>query len=696
LAPVTVLVLQTRDTASAAAKEAVALGTRARKTEIDHTALRTHWHDTANAFGADMEQHIETARDRSLTTPEATREQQRDTAREAISFASEKLAERSARFTSRDLFTEARTAAFGQASELDLRSAIRDAESAGALVARQARGYDPVTGRREMLAGYTTPQAIATERTLVATAQRMRGNTAPICQPDAARAAMAITENQTGYAFNQSQRTATLGLLTSHDRLQLVQGYAGTAKTTSVLATTAAEVVRQGQIVRALAPTSSAAQTLAAAMGTDGMTVARHLATQERGPESATRETWIVDEASLLSARELSRLLTLAETQQARVILVGDVKQLGSVEAGSAFQQVQEQTSLKTHVLDQIVRQRNGDALGAVHAAIRGDAREALHAIDRAGVVQSHSQRSDRVSSLVSDYMTQSPDQRQHALVIALGRDDRHEINDAIRTAMRASGELTGPTIQAGILVAKDLTRVEMRRADRYEVGDVIRFGRDYQRLGISKGEYATVTGVNTERNQLTVETETGQVASYNPRTHAKTESFSVESREIQVGDQLRVTRNDKGSNRTNGQQLRVERIDGTQISARDAQGHLQTLDTAVLRDSHLEHAYCSTAYAAQGKTADRVFVHAESFRTNLATQQSFYVAVSRAQDEVRIYTDDREKLIGQVERESGQKSQALERSTAIPEREPKSQRSTHVSSERETHSAQERDFGFE
>ena len=48
-----------------------------------------------------------------------------------------------------------------------------------------------------------------------------------------------------------------------------------------------------------------------------------------------------MDEASLLSARDTARLFDLADKHDARVILVGDVKQLGSVEAGAAFAQLQ-------------------------------------------------------------------------------------------------------------------------------------------------------------------------------------------------------------------------------------------------------------------------------------------------------------------------------------------------------------------
>jgi len=62
-------------------------------------------------------------------------------------------------------------------------------------------------------------------------------------------------------------------------------------------------------------------------------------------------------------------------------------------------------------------------------------------------------------------------------------------------------------------------------------------------------------------------------------------------------------------------------------------------LDLEDRRDQHVREAYVQTAYAAQGKTADRVMVHAESTRGNLVDQASIYVAVSRLEARPTIYT---------------------------------------------------------
>src|SRR3546814_13242961 len=115
---------------------------------------------------------------------------------------------------------------------------------------------------------------------------------------------------------------------------------------------------------------------LGEALAKRGDTVTRHMLTPGRaasGPSAA----WIVDEASLLSARDTARLFELALKHDARVILVGDVKQLGSVEAGPAFAQLQK-AGMETAKPEEIVRQTNRAAREAVIASCGGDERQSV------------------------------------------------------------------------------------------------------------------------------------------------------------------------------------------------------------------------------------------------------------------------------------------------------------------------------
>lgn len=84
------------------------------------------------------------------------------------------------------------------------------------------------------------------------------------------------------------------------------------------------------------------------------------------------------------------------------------------------------------------------------------------------------------------------------------------------------------------------------------------------------------------------------------------------------------------------------------------ARGQVQTLDLDAARDRHIAHAYVDTAFAAQGRTADHVIIHADSKATNLVDQKSFYVGISRAKESATIVTDDRAKLTSAIIERAG------------------------------------------
>jgi hypothetical protein len=110
-----------------------------------------------------------------------------------------------------------------------------------------------------------------------------RNRAHPVHSPhddDQARAIIAKAEvaaNRRGHKWNDGQRAATRGLLLSTTTVTGLQGSAGTAKTTTVLRVYADAARAQGLTVRALAPTSNAAEELGRAIRAKPMTVARLL-----------------------------------------------------------------------------------------------------------------------------------------------------------------------------------------------------------------------------------------------------------------------------------------------------------------------------------------------------------------------------------------------------------------------------------
>ncbi len=645
---------QTTATASPEEKQVATLETREAKREVDRGELVRDWRATADAAGFDQQ-----ARQALVSLAETTAAhadhaalisaQGELLAHRAVAFAAEKLGERQAVFSAADLEKEAGRFGLGKVSAAQIDEAIARSSGEGDLIPRTF-----LDKRGAEFAGFTTATNIENERRLLRAELEGRGAIKPILAPAQAAKAVARAVLQSDHPWNSGQREAARALLTSSNRVTALQGYAGTAKTTTVLATLADEANARGLRVTPLAPTASAARTLGDALNMKGDTVARQLASN---PQALRGGVWIVDEASMLSARDMAALLDKGSNANARVVLVGDVKQLGSVGAGAAFAQLQE-AGMQTARLDEIVRQTNAATRDAVLASIEGDARKAITALDRGGgkIVESPD-RADRFAAIARQYAEFNSKTRARTLVIEPSREGRDALTTDIRSELARAGILTGPATTMQSLVSKGLSRAEARDPQSYERGDVVRFTRDYADKGVSRRETYRVEGIDPAKSSVALKGEDGRDIDWRLRQWgaANAQAYSVQPLELKAGDRIQFTRNDRELGRINGGRVEVLSID---TDARTAmvrgRGQTESLNLDASRDQHLRHAYVETVFAAQGRTADHVIIHADSKAANLVDQKSFYVSVSRARESVAIYTNDRAKLVSAINERAG------------------------------------------
>ncbi len=658
-----------REAASAAEKQVAALDTRQAKVATDQASLVADWRRTADGAGFNSGARLALVNEAKPSTLSATGlADQANAAERAVAHAADKLGERQSVFSVAALHEEAGRVGLGKISYAQVDAAIDAAGARGELVDRTF-----LDRRGAEFAGLTTRHNIEAETRLLRIEAEGRGTFAPIASPLAAAKAVAVASRQAerdGFAWNADQRAATEQLLTSRNRITAVQGYAGTAKTTTVLATFAREAEARGVSVVALAPTASAAMVLGEALGTRGDTVARHMLSpgpSVPGPPAA----WIVDEASLLSARDTARLFDLAEQHNARVILVGDVKQLGSVEAGAAFAQLQT-AGMETAKLGEIVRQTNSVTKEAVLASIEGDAKKALAALDRGGgAIIEGSDRAERFAAIADRYAALDKASRARTLVIEPSREGRDVLTADIRQALIRSGALRGPAVTVESLVNRGLTRAEARDPLSYDRGDVVRFSQDYADKGVARGEAFRVEGVDPVKAAVALRSEDGRAVDWRLRQWGagKVQVFEAQRLELRVGDGIRFTRNDREAGRVNGARAEVTTVDaGTRTATvRGSRGKVQTLHLDAARDRHIAHGYVDTAFAAQGRTADHVIVHADSRATNLVDQKSFYVGISRAKQSATIFTNDRAKLVSAINERAGTVQTAIAQA-AVPQ----------------------------
>jgi ATP-dependent exoDNAse (exonuclease V) alpha subunit len=129
----------------------------------------------------------------------------------------------------------------------------------------------------------------------------------------------------------------------THGRdLAVVVGHAGTGKS-AMLGVAREAWETAGYEVRGAALSGIATENLESGSGISSRTIAsmEHGWQQDRHRLTA-RDVLVIDEAGMVGTRQLERVLSHAADAGAKVVLVGDVRQLQSIEAGAAFRSIHE------------------------------------------------------------------------------------------------------------------------------------------------------------------------------------------------------------------------------------------------------------------------------------------------------------------------------------------------------------------
>jgi len=437
-----------------------------------------------------------------------------------------------------------------------------------------------------------------------------------------------------------SQRNAVEEVLTSRDRMMALEGVAGGGKTTSLAAVREA-AVSAGYEVEGLAPTSRAAQKLAeAGMGTE--TLQRHLTRGDRA-DDGQRRLYVVDESSMASTRQMHTFVERLKEND-RVLFVGDVRQHEAVEAGRPYAQLQE-AGLRTARLDEIIRQKDPALKEVVEQLARGDVREAISNLNGQGRVHEIGDRSERIAEIAREYVRQP----ENTLVVSPDNESRREINNQIHRAMQGTGQVKEEEHTVRVLNARqELTGADRQCARSYTPDDVIRYSKGSKRLGIQAGEYARVTATDRETNAVTVKRYDGKELSYDPRRLQGVTVYRDAERRFAQGDRVQLTAPYHAEKLANRELGTVEEIDKNgNLKLKMDSG--REVEFNAKQHPHLDYGYAVTSHSSQGQTADRVLIHVDSTQAHgaLLNSRMAYVSVSRAQFDVKMYTNDA-KTLGQ------------------------------------------------
>lgn len=422
------------------------------------------------------------------------------------------------------------------------------------------------------------------------------------------------------------QRHAVQQILDSRDFAVNLRGAAGTGKT-ATLQEINRELRESGREVTAVAPTRGAVEELQK-VGFREATTVSHLLQDETAQSALRGKVLIVDEAGMISGRQMEGVLRLAEQHMARVVFSGDTRQIQSVEASDALRILERESQMKSVSLTGVQRQTHTQYRDAIQT-LRQAPEQGFEKLERLGAVHEvpFVERGRAVADL---YREMTADSSRRVLVVAPTHEEIGRVTRAIRNDLSERGHL-GQSVTMDRYVPLQWTGAQKRDLANYREGQVLVVHRAAR--GMEKHESLTVSRVDP--GAVIARNARGEERSFTP---AQTRSFSVHERQsmdVAPGDRLMLTANrrDAGFRATNGELVTVRGIERGSIQLEDGR--------ALPADYHeFDHGYAITAHRSQGKTVDGVILSADAMK-----QELFYVGASRGRSEIAIVTSDREQL---------------------------------------------------
>jgi conjugative relaxase-like TrwC/TraI family protein len=621
---------------SKAAAQIAAHATRDKKQIAGPEAPLAAHQRLAAQFGNQPQLVVAAAQERAQLAHHAEKKSPAQLAQEAVSFARDRLYEREAVVDERRLFRDALRRGMGEVPYGDVRLAIASRLSQGEFVTVE---HSQFASARQI----TTDRMMAMEKEVVQAMRTGQAQAGPILSHFAASQ---VAESHPH--LNRGQQAAVEQVLTSTDRIQAIQGFAGVGKSTA-LAAIRDGAQSAGYAVEGFAPTSRATEQLREA-GISAATLQGFLArggTEQSAGDPSSRHLYLLDESSLASTRQVRDFLKKIGVQD-RVLLVGDIRQHQAVDAGKPFEQLQ-QAGMQTAQLDQIVRQKDPALLRAVELLARADVAAGIEMLRDQGRVIEIPDRAQRIEAIAKEF-ARNP---ERTLVVSPDNASRREINEAAHGELQRRGVIARDDHTMKVLIPRsELTGADRAWAPRYEVGDVLRYHRGSAELGMRAGSYAQVVSTNPRENEITVRKADGSEIAYNPARLRGIDAYNEMERRFSVGDRVQFTAPQQELHVANRAVGTIEQIapDGF-MTARMDSGKIVSFDPQVTR--HFDHGYAVTSHSAQGLTADRVLVHVDhAAHPDLVNSRFAYVSVSRASFEARIFTDDATHLSARLNTE--------------------------------------------
>ncbi len=434
-----------------------------------------------------------------------------------------------------------------------------------------------VVGLRETadapVSRYTTKNVLADEKRILEDAAALAAGDRHAVGPGALRSALYRQPR-----LNDEQRKA-LRHATGAEGLALIAGEAGTGKSTT-LASIRDAYEADGYRVIGMAWTNAVVQDMRRGGFANAATIASELRALDTGASRWDgRTALVIDEAAMLSTRNLAEVIGKARETGAKLILAGDEKQLASIERGGLFGALRDRHGAAE--LHNVTRVSDGGQKRAFNLMHQGEFLPALAIFARQGAIRWEGRQERAFETLVSQWADDTAaDPAKTRFVFAYTNADVDKLNAALRAVRKEQGGL-----------GQDHLLETAHGPAAFAAGDRVQFTgtaqqRDYRAAGLVNGAAGTIRAIEDGRVTVALATKPGA----------------------------------------------PERLVSFRVGKEHAAGEFD----------QLRHGYAGTIYKGQGRTLDRTYLyHSEHWRaassyvalTRHRQDVSLFVATETARD---------------------------------------------------------------
>lgn len=330
---------------------------------------------------------------------------------------------------------------------------------------------------------YSTKELLRLEERLIKRAVARRDEGVAMADRSALKGALARRASITG-----EQRQMVEELTCGGRGVDVVVGKAGTGKTFALDAARNAWE-SSGIPIVGCALSARAAKELEVGSGIESCTLAALMKDLDDSgaPGLEAGSVVVLDEAGMVGSRQLDALLNRAERAGAKVVLVGDDKQLPEISAGGAFRALKEQ--LPAIELSDVRRQRHSWERDALELLRNGQAAEAVEVYGERDRLVVGRDAAETRAALIADWWQASRD--GDAVMIAARKADVADLNDKARAILRAEGLIGEVDQTVG--------------GKSFSAGDEVMTLRNDRSLGVINGSRGVVQAVDVEERGIQI-----------------------------------------------------------------------------------------------------------------------------------------------------------------------------------------------